>query len=180
MGAESTPAPAGLLSPDGRRKWDGTKWVPAPLGPLPRFAPFYRGPWWIAVGCIVLMFITVGAMVFAIKTVVDLAESGNSSCLPSDFPAYPGARLNISSTYIGTGLPTGDSKRCTVTLESADDVSTVTDWYSSHLNKGDWRSTPDAGNGTINFRRDSRPQTVGSVKSLGAGQRTEMVITLYS
>jgi hypothetical protein len=67
-----------------------------------------------------------------------------------------------------------------MTLQSTDDVTTVTDWYSSHLSSGDWSDTTDASTGTIRFHSNSRPSTQGSVELLGRGQQTAIVITLYS
>jgi len=67
-----------------------------------------------------------------------------------------------------------------MTLESTDDVSTVTAWYSSHLNSGDWKASTDAASGTIRVQNNSKSSTVGNIELLGRGQHTEIRITLDS
>jgi len=94
---------------------------------------------------------------------------------------YPGATVTGEKTYFGTGVAPGDSRECTESLGSDDDVATVTDFYTSRLSSGDWNITSnDRANGTISFARVSRPQTVGEVTLLGRGTHTVINIKLDS
>src|SRR5207302_5678135 len=94
---------------------------------------------------------------------------------------YPGATVTGEKTYFGTGVAPGDSRECTESLDSDDDVAKVTDFYTSRLSSGDWNITSnDRANGTISFARVSRPQTVGEVTLLGRGTHTVINIKLDS
>jgi hypothetical protein len=136
--------------------------------------------WWLAGGCAVLVVIAVIAGVLGLSSLVSSFQHGGFTCLPSDFPSYPGATVSSENTYVGTGVPAGDTKRCTMVLESNDDVNTVTSWYSSNLNSGDWSASSDTANGTIQFDNRTRPATNGTIELLGRGQQTEIRIALYS
>ena len=84
-------------------------------------------------------------------------------------------------TYVGTNVAPGDSKSCQMTFESNDDVGTVTAYCVSHLGSGNWTITANnQSNGEIQFRRVSRPATVGALALLGRGQHTEIQIRLDS
>jgi hypothetical protein len=136
--------------------------------------------WWLAGGCAVLVVIAVIAGVLGLSALVTNLERGAFSCLPSDFPSYPGATVSSENTYVGTGMPAGDTKRCTMVLESDDDVNTVRSWYSSSLNSGDWSASADAPSGTVQFESRTTPSTNGTVELLGRGQHTEIRIVVYS
>jgi hypothetical protein len=172
----------GQISPDGRWRWDGAQWVPAgaaapmPMSPRKSFA----WVWWLAGGCALLVVIAVIAAAIGLSSLVTSLERGGFSCLPSDFPSYPGATVSSENTYVGTGMPAGNTKRCTMVLESGDDVNTVSSWYSSSLNSGDWSASSDAASGTVRFENRSTPSTNGTVELLGRGQHTEIRIVVYS
>ena len=163
-------------------RWDGGRWVPAAV------APAYGSPrrprtwlWWLAGGCALLLVLGVAGGIYGVASLMRAVQSGSLACLPSDFPQYPGATLTNEYTYVGTNVAPGDSHECEETFDSSDDVATVTDFYSSHLNSGDWRITStDSANGTLNFARASRSQTVGSVLLLGRGRHTTVAVKLYS
>lgn len=106
---------------------------------------------------------------------------GGFSCLPSDFPSYPGATVTNVNSSFGTGVAPGDSKSCRVTLASNDDVAAVTAFYEQKLGSGDWKVTAFVSStGEVRFQRVSRPATVGIVDLLGRGQQTEIQINLDS
>jgi hypothetical protein len=128
----------------------------------------------------VLVVIAVIAAVVGLGSLVTNFEHGGFTCLPSNFPSYPGTTVSGEKTYVGSGLPPGDNNECRMTLESNDSVSTVTDWYSSRLGSGDWTASVDAAAGVIRFQSRSRPSTVGTIELLGRGQHTEILITLDS
>jgi hypothetical protein len=178
----SDPNQPGQISPDGRWRWDGAQWVPTgaarPMATTPRRS--FAWVWWLAGGCAVLVVIAGIAAVLGLGSLVSSFQHGGFSCLPSDFPTYPGATVSSENTYVGTGVPAGDTKRCTMTLESNDDVNTVTSWYSSNLDSGDWSASSNTPSGTIQFENRSKPSTNGSIELLGHGQQTEIRITLYS
>jgi hypothetical protein len=178
----SDPLQPGQISPDGQWRWDGARWVPTgaagPTAMSPRRS--FAWVWWLAGGCAVLVVIGLVAAALGLGSLVSSFQHGGFSCLPSDFPSYPGATVSSENTYVGTGVPAGDSKRCTMVLESNDDVNIVTSWYSSNLNSGDWSASSDNASGTVQFENRSRPSTKGTIELLGRGQHTEIRITLYS
>ena len=68
-----------------------------------------------------------------------------------------------------------------MTLDSNDDVTTVTAFYESHLDAADRIITGnDTSNGIIRMSRKSRPATVGDIQLFGRGLHTEIQITLDS
>jgi hypothetical protein len=138
--------------------------------------------WWVAGGCAVLLVVAVAGGIWATVALVNnVQQHGGFACLPSDFPSYPGATITSSSVRYTTGLPAGDSKECSMTLESSADAATVTDFYTSSLSTGDWAITSnDTATGEIRFHRVSRPQTVGVLDILGRGQQTGIQLTLDS
>jgi len=140
----------------------------------------FKWVWWLAGGCALLVVIALIAGGLGLSSLVNSFEHGGFSCLPSDFPSYPGATVSSENTYVGTGVPAGDTKRCSMVLESNDDATTVTSWYSSNLNSGDWSASSDSASGTVRFENRSRPSTNGTIELLGRGQHTEIRITLYS
>ena len=178
MASAGPPTSTGQISPDGRWRWDGTQWVPT--GQVATTRRPTRWIWWLIGGCAVLVLVAVIAGVLGLASLFTNFQRGGLSCLPSGFPAYPGATVTSENTYYGSGLPPGDTRECRMTLESADDVSTVTTWYSSHLNSGDWKASTDAASGTIRVQNNSKSSTVGNIELLGRGQHTEIRITLDS
>jgi hypothetical protein len=163
-------------------RWDGQRWVPAaqmPPAPPPRRSRTWL--WWVAGGCGVLLVLGIAGGIYGMVSLVRVFQSGALACLPSDFPQYPGAKLTREYTYVGTNVAPGDSHECDETFDSDDDVATVTHFYSSELNSGDWTVTSnDRANGKIAFARVSRPQTVGQALLLGRGQHTTIAVKLYS
>jgi hypothetical protein len=112
---------------------------------------------------------------------VNKFQQGVFSCLPSDFPKYPGVRVLNQRIWYGTGVAPGDTKECQTTLSSNDEVATVTAFYSDQLNSGDWTIvSTDRTSGELRFRRTSRPASVGVIDLLGRGQHTEIQIRFDS
>lgn len=163
--------------------WDGTRWVPTGRQGIPA-RPRGSRSWigWLAGGCALLLVIGVAGAIWAGGAIVNnVQQHGGFACLPSDFPSYPGATVASENVRFTTGLPPGDSKQCTMTLESSDGAATVSDFYASRLSTGDWAITSnDKTAGEIQFQRVSRPQTVGILDILGRGQQTEIQLTLDS
>jgi hypothetical protein len=137
--------------------------------------------WWLAGGCAVVLVLGAIGAGFGIYSLVNRFQQGGFSCLPSDFPSYPGASVVSENTTVGSFVSAGDSTRCTMVIDSNDEVATVTTYYEEHLNSGDWTiGSSDAANGLIDFQRKSRPNTVGRVTLLGRGQHSEIDIQLDS
>jgi hypothetical protein len=173
----------GQLSPDGLWRWDGTQWVPAAPGTssLPPARRSRGWIWWLVGGCGVLLVLGVIGGGFGIYSLVNRFQSGGFSCLPSDFPSYPGASVVSENTKVGAGFSTGDNGRCTMVLNSNDSAATVTTYYEQQLGSGDWTIvSSDTASGVLSFQRKSRPQTVGTVTLLGRGQHSEIDIQLDS
>jgi hypothetical protein len=137
--------------------------------------------WWVAGGCALLLVLGVVGGIAGVISLANSFQRGGLSCLPSDFPKYPGVTVQNQRTYVGTGVPPGDTRSCNIALQSNDDVATVTAFYSEQLHNGDWKVTNfDRSSGQIKFQRVSRPLTIGTVELLGRGQHTEIRIELYS
>jgi len=136
--------------------------------------------WWLAGGCAVVLVLGLAGGIYGIVSLIRAAQSGSLACLPSDFPKYPGATLTGEYTSFGTNVAPGTSHECEETFDSNDDVATVRDFYTSELSTGDWHVTSnDTANGTINFARLSKPQSIGSVQLLGRGQHATISVKLY-
>ncbi|TMC54651.1 MAG: hypothetical protein E6J20_01555 [Chloroflexi bacterium] len=176
------PGEVGQLSPDGMWRWDGQRWVPTgEAGPPQTAGPRRTWIWWLAGGCALLLVIGVIGGIYGFVSLVHTFQRGGLSCLPSDFPRYPGASTTRDYTYYATNLSPGDTRECQEVLASNDDVATVTDFYAGKLSSGDWKITADdRANGELKFARVSRPLTVGVVDMLGRGQHTVIQIKLDS
>jgi hypothetical protein len=180
--AGGDPSQIGQLSPDGAWRWDGQRWVPTGAGmPVQGARRSRRWLWWVAGGCALILVLAGVGGVWAVTSLVRSFQSGSLSCLPSDFPRYPGATVTRDYTYFGTNVAPGDSKECQETLTSDDDVAAVTAFYASHLDSGDWKVTKsDNANGQISFTRRSKTQNVGVIQLLGRGQHTVIEIKFDS
>jgi len=181
--AGETPYQVGQLSPDGAWQWDGRQWVPV-AAPGVSLQPSRRNRtwmWWVGGGCAILLVLSCGGAIWGMTSLVRSFQTGGLSCLPGDFPRYPGATVTRDYTFVGSGVAAGDSRECQETLDSSDDVPTVTNFYSKGLNSGDWRVTSnDKTTGQIKFSRASNPQNVGVIQFLGRGERTQIEIKFDS
>ena len=162
-------------------RWDGQRWVPSGAQ-MQQVRPASRTwIWWAAGGCALLLLVGIGGVVWGAIALSNAAQHGTLTCLPSDFPSYPGASVSREYTYFGTGVTSGDTKECQMTLQSSDASSAVHDFYASQLKSGDWTITSDnTQTGVIRFHRVSRAATVGEVLLLGRGQQTQIQIVLDS
>lgn len=110
------------------------------------------------------------------KVLLDRFQHGAFTCLPSDFPRYPGASVSSESTYTGT-----NGSECRMTFDSSDPVTAVGPYYQDRLNSGDWSvASIEFSTGTITFKRRSRPQTTGTVAMNKLGQGTRIRVVLKS
>jgi hypothetical protein len=164
-------------------RWDGTQWVATTAGAAR--APATRRSmawiWWVAGGCALLLVLAVVGGAVGLVSLVNTFQHGGLTCLPSDFPKYPGTSVVSENTFIGTGVAPGDTKSCRMTLDSSDNVATVTAFYNEKLSTGDWKVvTFNDSSGQIQFQRVSRPLTVGTIDLLGRGSGAEIRIDLSS
>lgn len=164
------PAAAGQLSPDGRWRWDGTRWVQSKRTSRRRF-------WLLATaGCLTLVVLTVAGLGFWAYSLFQGIKNGTVSCLPSNFPRYPGSTLGPWSYDLNESHGT-----CQAALESKDDVVTVASYYQGNLNAGPWQVTiaNDQTNlFTIESAGGSAPY--GTVQVAAKDPGSEIAITLYS
>jgi hypothetical protein len=173
----------GQISPDGLWRWDGTQWEAVAPGVSPPPAPRRSRSWiwWVAGGCALLLVLGLIGAGFGVYALVKRFQTGVFSCLPSDFPNYPGASVVSERANVGAGFAPGDINRCTMVLNSDDDVAAVTAFYEWRLDAGDWTiASRDSASGAIDFQRKSRPQTVGTLSVAGRGTHTEIDVRLDS
>jgi len=169
----------GQISQDGMWRWNGTQWVTAGQPP-PR--PSRLWIWWLAGALAVSLLLIIAGAAYGTYTLVNRFQSGAFSCLPSDFPHYPGASIVGESTnYYGPGIPAGDTKVCRMTLIADDSVDPVSAYYRERLDSGDWvLDSVEPMKGTFSFHRFSSPKMAGTVEPHELGQQTEILVVLYS
>src|SRR6266513_1228891 len=81
----------------------------------------------------------------------------DSSCVPGDFPRYPG--LQVQEQYHDQGHSVD---QCNVVWKADADGSPVTAFYTRELQRGDW-ALAQSGTNPLLFRRQSDPTTSGSL-----------------
>jgi hypothetical protein len=169
----------GQISPDGMWRWNGTQWVPAGQPPPRRSRKWI---WWLAGALAISLVFIIAGVGYGTYTLVNRFQGGAFSCLPSDFPQYPGATIISESTnYYGPSMPAGDTKDCFIALISNDPVTAVGPYYQSHFDAGDWIvDSTDYTPGAIHFHRYSRPKTMGTVVLHQRGQGSEIEVVVYS
>jgi hypothetical protein len=110
------------------------------------------------------------------------------TCLPSDFPSYPGATIANYSFELNGTTP-GSSCNMVFHLKDADrrfnpgedSASVAFDFYQNQLSAGGWQvNASDAGSGHIAFRDVKRANTSGTVDLVAKVGYTEITIQLYS
>lgn len=103
-------------------------------------------------------------------------EAGKYSCLPSDFPVYPGASYQGVHNVVGTG-----GSVCSVTVDTAATASQAQDYYQTRLAAGNWKVTGyDASQGVMSFDRPDSARVHGTIAFLSHGTRTQLNIELDS
>jgi hypothetical protein len=127
---------------------------------------------WIIGGCGILVVLGLVVVVVGFFLVASSFQSGRLTCLPIDFPIYPGATYQNVRTNVGTS---GSS--CTVTLDVAASSSDVTSYYQQHFTSGSWKTTGyDATQGVLRFGRTDNPKAAGTITFLGHGTQTQVDI----
>jgi hypothetical protein len=173
VGDELRPRP-GDLTPDGFWRWDGAQWVPsgqaAPQALAPRRS--LGSMWWLAGGCGLLVVVAmVAGLAFGGLALVNTIRSGGFNCVPSDFPAYPGATfssVNVSSN--------GSSRMCTTVFESNSSPAAVQDFYEKHLSDAPWQVSPGAPRANEIYFINTTTHAYGSVLVSATGSGSEITI----
>jgi len=170
------PTEPGQLSPDGTWRWDGTRWVPAqPQRPARRRSRVWV---WLPVGCLTVLLLTGAGVGYGMYSWVQGFLHGTVTCLPSDFPRYPGA-VYADQTYELNGAYPGNT--CHVVLESNDDVATVTAFYESKLNTGAWQVTSSGTqSGQVTFQPARSDAPFGTVQVGVSSTHTEITIDTFT
>ena len=129
-------------------------------------------------GCSTVVVLTAVGGGFGIYSLVQGVKNGSTTCLPSDFPRYPGAAY-AGYTFELNGAYPGNT--CHAVFESNDDIATVTAFYQSKLNTGDWQVTPiDNQADRVTFQPAKSDAPFGTVQVAVGNSHTEITIDLYT
>jgi len=169
----SPPGPSSLLSPDGRWRWDGVRWVPV-VG-APETSRPMRGRWvaLIVVGSIASLLLA-GTGLAALSSVYGrfgaraFTPGASSNCLPSDFPSYPNAKIVTSLKAFNV---------CTTAYATADSSADVLAYYQAQLGQYPWRVTGGSGDqGTVDFARQDGAKGSGEVSVSPSRNATQIQV----
>jgi hypothetical protein len=151
-------------------------WVPAQAQGATRRRS--RSWVWAVAGCLTLVVLTTAGVGYGVYSYVQGVKNGSNTCLPSNFPRYPGAvyagfAFDLNGKYPGY--------TCHATFQSNDDVAAVTAFYQSRLNTGDWQVTsigePAA---IVTFQPTRSAAPFGTVQVAVSDGHTEITIDLYT
>ena len=119
-------------------------------------------------------FLAVAAAAGLVAVLVLVPRIGapfDSSCVPADFPLYPG--LQVEEQYHDQGRTVD---QCNVVWKAQADGPQVQDFYSRELQQGDWELV-QGGTNPLLFRRRSHPDTNGSL-AISAARPTMLIFYL--
>jgi hypothetical protein len=133
---------------------------------------------WVLAGCSTVVVLSVGGVGYGIYSFVQGVKNGSITCLPSDFPRYPGAVYARFSFDLNGAYP---GNTCHAVFESSDDVATVTAFYQSKLNTGAWQVTSLGTQAdTVNFQPAKSVAPFGTVQVAVGNTHTEITIDLFT
>lgn len=96
----------------------------------------------------------------------------STSCMPSDFPAYPGAAIVTSLKAFGV---------CTVAFTTPDSSADVIAFFQTQLDQYPWQLTGGGGaQGTVDFARQDGAKGSGEVSVSPSTRATEIQIVYQS
>jgi hypothetical protein len=128
--------------------------------------------------CSTLVVLTAVGVGYGIYSIVQGVKNGFTTCLPSDFPRYPGATY-AGFTFELNGAYPGNT--CHAVFESNDDIATITAFYQSKLNTGAWQATPtDNQADRVSFQPAKSNAPFGTVQVALGNAHTEITIDLYT
>lgn len=120
-----------------------------------------------------LLVLGVAGSVYGVISLAQRFQQGGLTCLPADFPHYPGSFVSSATTSVGS------AHQCRMTFESSDPVTTVEPYFESHLNSGRWTViSADPTTGTITFSRVLQSQVHGTVKASPSSRGTHIEVVL--
>ena len=132
----------------------------------------------VLAGCAVVLLLGGVGAGFGIYSFIQGIKNYSTTCLPSDFPKYPGSTVADENFGLNNVYP-GFS--CHMVLESNDDLDTVTTFYTSKLNTGSWQVTLTGDpSGTIVFQPARKASPFGTVQVALASTHTEITIDTYT
>ncbi len=125
-----------------------------------------------------MVVLTAAGVGYGIYSFVQGVKNGSNTCLPSDFPRYPGAKY-ASFTFDLNGTYPGNT--CHSVFESNDDVVTITAFYRSKLNTGAWQVAPIIDHSdTVTFQPAKSDAPFGTVQVALGNAHTEITIDLFT
>jgi hypothetical protein len=125
-----------------------------------------------------VLVLTVAGVGYGIYSFVQGVKNGSNTCLPSDFPRYPGAVYARFSFDLNGAYP---GSTCHAVFESNDDVASVTAFYQSKLNTGAWQVTSlGTQAGTVNFQPAKGAAPFGTLQVAASNTQTEITIDLFT
>jgi hypothetical protein len=123
-------------------------------------------------GCGVALVLVAGLSILAAISFFHNFQAGRYSCLPADFPIYPGASYQRVNSFVGTG-----GNQCQVVLDATASSGDVEDYYQGHLGTGKWKILGyDANQGVLSFGRSDSTRVHGTIGFLGHGSHTQLDI----
>lgn len=132
----------------------------------------------VLAGCAVVLVLAGAGAGFGIYSFVQGIKNSSTTCLPSDFPKYPGSTTADENFGLYDVYP---GFTCHMVLESNDDPGTVTTFYESKLSTGSWQVTlTDDPAGTIVFQPARNASPFGTVQVALASTHTEITIDTYT
>jgi hypothetical protein len=133
---------------------------------------------WVLTGCSTVVVLTVAGVGYGIYSFVQGVKNGSNTCLPSDFPRYPGSVYARFSFDLNGAYP---GNTCHAVFESNDDVATVTGFYQSKLNTGAWQVTSLGTQADkVNFQPAKSAAPFGTVQVAVGNTHTEITIDLFT
>jgi hypothetical protein len=133
---------------------------------------------WVLGGCLMTLILGLAGAGYGIHSFVQRVRSGSTTCLPSDFPSYPG------SVYVDESFGLNDvypGITCHLVLHSDDSMETVTAFYVTKLNTGPWQ-VGLSGNppGSVIFQRVNNATPFGTVQVAAGDPQTVITIDTYT
>ena len=124
-----------------------------------------------------MLLLAVVGIGYVVHSLANGFRYGSYTCLPSDFPRYPGATFAGQLYQIGGTHP---GHTCHIVFESNDDVETVTAFYQSKLNTGDWVTSSGNPAGQVSFQLAKNTQPFGTIHVAASTTHTEITIDVFS